>query len=163
MSWTEERIATLESLWRSGASAREIATSLGGVTRNAVIGKAHRLGLAGVGPGEAPRTRQYVRPPRKPSAAPKRDRPARDAAPRRPVAEPDAATVVRLTNLGPHMCRWPIGDPAGHDFGFCGRSATGVYCAGHTRVAYTGRSEASRIVGVAQRKLAAEVVDYSAA
>jgi GcrA cell cycle regulator len=45
MSWTEERIATLKRMWESGATASEIAAELGGVSRNAVIGKAHRLGL----------------------------------------------------------------------------------------------------------------------
>ncbi|WP_120076073.1 GcrA family cell cycle regulator [Aurantiacibacter odishensis] len=45
MSWTEERIATLTKMWEGGATASEIATELGGVSRNAVIGKAHRLGL----------------------------------------------------------------------------------------------------------------------
>ncbi|MBA4228795.1 MAG: GcrA cell cycle regulator, partial [Hyphomonas sp.] len=45
MSWTDERIATLRKMWEGGATASEIATELGGVSRNAVIGKAHRLGL----------------------------------------------------------------------------------------------------------------------
>ena len=46
MEWTEERVATLKSLWQNGYSARQIAERLGGVTRNAVIGKAHRMGLS---------------------------------------------------------------------------------------------------------------------
>ena len=45
MSWTEERIATLKTMWESGSTASQIADELGGVSRNAVIGKAHRLGL----------------------------------------------------------------------------------------------------------------------
>ena len=45
MSWTEERIATLTKMWEGGATASQIADELGGVSRNAVIGKAHRLGL----------------------------------------------------------------------------------------------------------------------
>lgn len=47
MGWTEERIAALKSLWEEGLSASQIAARLGGVTRNAVIGKVHRLGLSG--------------------------------------------------------------------------------------------------------------------
>lgn len=47
MEWTEERIETLRRLWAQGQTASQIATLLGGVTRNAVIGKAHRLGLSG--------------------------------------------------------------------------------------------------------------------
>ena len=46
MDWTEERVETLKGLWRNGYTARQIAEKLGGVTRNAVIGKAHRLGLS---------------------------------------------------------------------------------------------------------------------
>ncbi|WP_241229779.1 GcrA family cell cycle regulator, partial [Tsuneonella rigui] len=45
MSWTDERIATLKKMWEGGATASQIADELGGVSRNAVIGKAHRLGL----------------------------------------------------------------------------------------------------------------------
>ena len=47
MSWTDERIETLKKLWSDGLSASQIATALGGITRNAVIGKVHRLGLVG--------------------------------------------------------------------------------------------------------------------
>jgi GcrA cell cycle regulator len=56
MSWTDERVDLLKSMWNDGKSASQIAKELGGVTRNAVIGKVHRLGLtnrAGDGPGEA--------------------------------------------------------------------------------------------------------------
>ena len=45
MSWTEERIERLKKMWHDGATASQIADELGGVSRNAVIGKAHRLGL----------------------------------------------------------------------------------------------------------------------
>ena len=47
MGWTDERVETLKKLWLDGLSASQIAKSLGGVTRNAVIGKVHRLGLSG--------------------------------------------------------------------------------------------------------------------
>ncbi|MDQ3559688.1 MAG: GcrA cell cycle regulator, partial [Pseudomonadota bacterium] len=49
MSWTDERVETLKRLWQEGLSASQIAAELGGVTRNAVIGKVHRLGLSGRG------------------------------------------------------------------------------------------------------------------
>ena len=51
MSWTDERIATLTKMWESGATASQIADELGGVSRNAVIGKAHRLKLKAKTPG----------------------------------------------------------------------------------------------------------------
>ena len=47
MTWTDERVETLKKLWTDGLSASQIAAELGGITRNAVIGKVHRLGLSG--------------------------------------------------------------------------------------------------------------------
>jgi GcrA cell cycle regulator len=92
MSWTDERVETLKKMWAEGQSASQIAKELGGVTRNAVIGKVHRLGLsnrAGAGPvagGPAP-----AAPVAAPSAAPASPRPgAPDRAPRaRPPVEDD--------------------------------------------------------------------------
>ena len=69
MSWTDERIATLTKMWEGGATASEIATELGGVSRNAVIGKAHRLGLkARPSPVKANEKKKAAK---KPEAAPK--------------------------------------------------------------------------------------------
>ena len=70
MSWTEERVETLKKLWTEGHSASQIANQLGGVTRNAVIGKVHRLGLS----GRATPSRPVKRPPRlaRPKPAPQR-------------------------------------------------------------------------------------------
>src|SRR5205085_4411379 len=65
VSWTDERIETLKKLWSEGLSASQIAAELGGVTRNAVIGKVHRLGLSGrakTPSSAAPRARK-ARPP----------------------------------------------------------------------------------------------------
>lgn len=73
MSWTDERIATLKKMWEGGATASEIATELGGVSRNAVIGKAHRLGLKSrPSPVKANDKKKAVAPARKPAAAPAR-------------------------------------------------------------------------------------------
>ena len=74
MSWTDERVETLKRMWAEGQSASQIAKELGGVTRNAVIGKVHRLGLSNRVEGE--------------------DQPAAPAAPEpQPVAEPVAAAA----------------------------------------------------------------------
>ena len=60
MSWTDERVSTLKKLWLDGLSASQIAKQLGGVTRNAVIGKVHRLGLSGrAAPSQPTRTRRF--------------------------------------------------------------------------------------------------------
>lgn len=78
MSWTDERIATLRKMWEGGATASEIATELGGVSRNAVIGKAHRLGLK-------------ARP--SPVKANEKKKPAAAPAPRKPAAVTPARSV----------------------------------------------------------------------
>ena len=73
MSWTDERIATLKKMWEGGATASEIATELGGVSRNAVIGKAHRLGLkARPSPVKANEKKKVAAPVKKAPAAPAR-------------------------------------------------------------------------------------------
>ena len=70
MSWTDERIATLRKMWEGGATASEIATELGGVSRNAVIGKAHRLGLKSrPSPVKANEKKKAAAPVKKPAPA----------------------------------------------------------------------------------------------
>ena len=146
MGWTDERVELLKKLWQDGLSASQIAKQLGGVTRNAVIGKVHRLGLSGrATPSKPARTVfKAPRPARPVSAAP--------SAPRR-IAEPVSSmghqpTPVRYVDetpgtatvltLGAHMCKWPIGDPSTDGFTFCGRRSggEGPYCNEHARVAY---------------------------
>jgi GcrA cell cycle regulator len=82
MSWTDERIERLKKMWSAGATASQIADELGGVSRNAVIGKAHRLGLdarpSPVKPGEEKE--------RKPAAASAKPAPRADSAAKRPAA-----------------------------------------------------------------------------
>lgn len=146
MGWTDERVELLKKLWQDGLSASQIAKQLGGVTRNAVIGKVHRLGLSGRAAPSKPARPVFKapRPARQAAApaAPRRISPPPLAAaappPQPPVRyveeAPGAATVL---TLGAHMCKWPIGDPSSDDFTFCGRRASeGPYCVEHARVAY---------------------------
>ena len=79
MSWTEERVERLKKMWSEGQSASQIAKELGGVTRNAVIGKVHRLGLSNRSGGGAPAKPAKEKPARtatKAKAAPKPEAPA---------------------------------------------------------------------------------------
>ncbi|WP_086608862.1 GcrA family cell cycle regulator [Erythrobacter donghaensis] len=88
MSWTDERIATLRKMWEGGATASEIATELGGVSRNAVIGKAHRLGLkARPSPVKANDKKKTAAPVKKTAPPPER-------APAEPRAEPAARAAA---------------------------------------------------------------------
>lgn len=150
MSWSPERVEILKALWANGLSAGRIADQLRGVTRNAVIGKVHRLGL----PGRVRRSanRSSVRRPRRPrtrtrpnrlprSSAPTHAAPTRLAA--RPIEDiavpvPLGVTLMKLTDS---MCKWPIGDPAHDNFHFCGHRPFGghSYCEYHARVAYQPR------------------------
>ncbi|WP_333592273.1 cell cycle sigma 70 cofactor GcrA [Brevundimonas sp.] len=147
--WTEDRVGTLKKLWLEGQSASQIAKQLGGgVTRNAVIGKVHRLGLSGrAAPSQPARTTFRAARPRpeapvtRAPSAPRRieaaqPRPAVPAAPV-PPPMPDLPGTATVMTLGAHMCKWPIGDPSSREFSFCGRRASeGVYCVEHARVAY---------------------------
>ena len=158
MGWTDERVETLKKLWLDGLSASQIAKQLGGVTRNAVIGKVHRLGLSGRATPSQPQRPAFKTPraPRPAIAAPSPRRPLEPAisaplpAPALTAEEPGTATVL---TLGAHMCKWPIGDPSSDGFTFCGRRSEreGPYCGEHARVAYqpqqkkTGRSGASEL------------------
>lgn len=103
--WTEERVSTLRKLWAEGLSASEIAKQLGGVTRNAVIGKVHRLGLVGrASPSRPARslkalrpravrvTAQRYRPPTPPKPKPE--------APKRVIAQNDPCSLAAAALLG---------------------------------------------------------------
>lgn len=175
MSWTDERVQRLSTLWLEGRSASQIATELGeGVSRNAVIGKVHRLGLSG-----------RATPPAVAEAAPAPivSAPPREAIPEARTTpeieilfepEPEATPVpiafdlaplrsvkdmviplsdrVTMLELGASMCRWPIGDPTNAEFRFCGCRAVGTYCPEHARVAFqpvADRRRADRMVRIA--------------
>lgn len=143
MGWSEERVALLRKLWAEGLSASQIAKQLGGVTRNAVIGKVHRLGLAGRATPSRPAKRpvRTARPRVVGPSAPRLRMPSSEPRPIIPELEPvrledgRAATVLTLNES---MCKYPIGDPTDADFAFCGRGAAGnaPYCQDHSRLAY---------------------------
>ena len=149
MGWTDERVENLKKLWLEGHSASQIAKQLGGVTRNAVIGKVHRLGLSGrAAPSKPARPVTVFKPIRtaRPAAAtpaPPAVRRCEGVAPGLPAAvaarperveAPGSATVL---TLGTSMCKWPIGDPSSDGFTFCGgRAVQGPYCQTHAQVAY---------------------------
>jgi GcrA cell cycle regulator len=139
--WSDAAVETLKALWGDPDFSAAIIAQRLGVTRNAVLGKVHRLGLS------KPRTPRSSAGP----VPPRRRRLVRSAAvssppPHRPAAEwsesnPDVrpGLVSHLEDLPRRACHWPIGDPQAPDFAFCGRPAgTGPYCAGHAAVAYRG-------------------------
>lgn len=119
MGWTDEKVQELTRLWNEGLTTGEIGKKLG-VSKNAVVGKAHRLGLKS-------RPSPIKRPaPKKKKAAAK---PKQKAAPKQKV------TIMDLTG---HTCRWPIGDPRDDGFHFCGKHCDigTPYCKDHASQAY---------------------------
>lgn len=143
MGWSDERVALLRKLWAEGLSASQIAKQLGGVTRNAVIGKVHRLGLAGRATPSRPAKRpvRTARPRTMGPSVPRLRMPSSVPLVVIPDLEPlrgedgKAATVLTLNES---MCKYPIGDPTDADFAFCGRGVFGnhPYCQDHARLAY---------------------------
>ncbi|CAM2741788.1 MULTISPECIES: GcrA family cell cycle regulator [Methylobacterium] len=163
LSWTDDRVALLRRLWEDGQSASKIAAQLGGVTRNAVIGKVHRLGLGGRARGaeEAPASTPTPKAVEIETAiavvetqAPEpvailSHRPAPVFPTPAPAPEPVALAVskrVTIMDLRESMCRWPLGDPTTPEFRFCGaRSITGLpYCTHHAEIAYQPAAERKR-------------------
>ncbi len=153
MGWTDERVELLKKLWAEGLSASQIAGRLGGVTRNAVIGKVHRLGLSGRATSSrssSPRPRRTHVP--RPNRTPQLMFSTRGNVALKPSyeedIEPQAAPITELVipvnerasilTLKESMCRWPIGDPGEAEFHFCGRKKCGTlpYCEHHARMAY---------------------------
>ena len=152
MSWTDERVDTLKKLWGEGLSASQIAGRLGDVTRNAVIGKVHRLGLSGRATTQRPRPQRS----RNRIATPKRSAKPRFAQSGNPVlrslyqgeGEAYVSPVEEieipledrksLQDLMEDSCRWPIGDPQHSDFHFCNQNKVpGLpYCEHHSRRAF---------------------------
>jgi len=133
-AWTDDRIGRLKKLWLEGQTAEQIARDLAnGITRSAVLGKVHRMGLSAGRPG-----RQAARPAASPK--PPRLAPPRQCAPR-PIAAPPEVAMARglatLVSVRRCECRWPLGEPGAADFSLCGQPVSrGAFCASHAAVAY---------------------------
>lgn len=164
MSWTDERVENLKKLWAEGLSASQIAGRLGGVTRNAVIGKVHRLGLS----GRATTSRAKPARTHKHKAARQNNAPRlglfsnSNTAMRSITTTPDAPREepfrshyveldipmderVDLVDLKESQCRWPIGDPQENEFHFCGKDKSdgNPYCEYHAEIAFQPLSRQS--------------------
>lgn len=140
MSWTEERVEMLKRLVAEGLPCSQIAGELGGLTRNAVIGKIHRLGLVSLNKPSVP---ARPRTPRKHRARTygfslKRVAEARKARPALEAAWKPSGEPVAFFDLMAHHCRWPMSGE-GRNMQFCGNSALLPlpYCPRHCRASYT--------------------------
>ncbi|WP_175868429.1 GcrA family cell cycle regulator [Bartonella gabonensis] len=175
MGWTCERVELLKKLWSEGLSASQIAAQLGGVSRNAVIGKVHRLKLPGRGKTPQGSTRGQKTPVGSSSSSPRARRNPSTVSPintssinveeialktefvAENVNEVDTSTKsnvvvpisrqLNLLQLSENTCRWPVGDPLSADFHFCGADSdeNSPYCAFHAKLAFQPISERRRI------------------
>ena len=142
-TWNPERVEQLRNCVVAGLTCSQIAAEIG-VTRNAVIGKIHRLGLSPGRPAAVPARAcpPHVRPPRLPSQRRLLQLAAKAMFLADPTAAPDAfvdsGQCCSLLELAQGKCRWPISHPGAADFAFCGNDALAgfSYCAGHARMAY---------------------------
>ncbi|MBX3598754.1 MAG: GcrA family cell cycle regulator [Rhizobiaceae bacterium] len=171
MEWTDERVELLRKYWSEGLSASRIAAQLGGVSRNAVIGKVHRLKLSSRGRTATVATRQKKVPTVTKTVV-------KTAAPRtvtttttvsigatalqaqfdvEPVARRHLRPVedvvvpisrrLSLVQLNERTCKWPNGDPLMDDFNFCGNDVCegSPYCKYHAKLAFQPASERRRM------------------
>ena len=138
MSWTEEKVNKLKELWGKGNTASQIAEIIGGITRNAVIGKAHRLNLsAKIKTRTVSSKENYHNRAEQKNNKIKRGRRSKF---RSLIIEKDfePENPKQLEELDENSCKWPIGHPDEKSFYFCGRSSLKdfSYCKLHLLYAY---------------------------
>ena len=145
MFWTDEKVEELRKLWDKGLTANEIAKVLG-VTKNAIVGKVHRLCLKARPSPIKPKGEETDAEIAKSEDIVVEEieeteievLPEAVAEPEVSVSQSETGAKIRLVDLDSHTCRWPIGDPRDEDFGFCGKKVrTGqTYCDEHAAMAY---------------------------
>tara|TARA_B100001115_G_C15614037_1_gene294429 strand:+ start:103 stop:591 length:489 start_codon:yes stop_codon:yes gene_type:complete len=136
MSWTEEKVAKLKELWGKGNTASQIAEIIGGISRNAVIGKAHRLNLsAKIKTRTATSNQNFDN-----SILDKNSKRTRRRKFKSLIIEKDfePENPKQLEELDENSCKWPIGHPDEKSFYFCGRSSMKdfSYCKLHILYAF---------------------------
>ena len=144
MSWNDEKVAKLKELWGKGSTASQIAAIIGGISRNAVIGKAHRLNLSAKIKPRSNSSREGLNKINPEESVQKKNRGnkfkslliEKDFEPENPK---------QLEELDESSCKWPVGHPEEKSFYFCGRSSLKdfSYCKLHLLYAYQpkGRRE----------------------
>ena len=147
MSWTDEKVTKLKELWGKGNTASEIAEILGGVSRNAVIGKAHRLNLsAKIKTRTATSNKNFETSMQESKVKSRRSGKNRFKS---LIIEKDfePENPKHLEELDENVCKWPIGHPDEKNFYFCGRSSLKdfSYCKLHLLYAYQPKGKKEEV------------------
>jgi GcrA cell cycle regulator len=145
MSWNDEKVEKLKELWGKGSTASQIAEIIGGISRNAVIGKAHRLNLSSkIKTRNVSSSQSFDNSLEESSSKQKRGRKSKFQS---LIIEKDfePENPKKLEELDESSCKWPVGHPEEESFYFCGRSSLKdfSYCKLHLLYAYQpkGRKE----------------------
>jgi|TARA_B100001093_G_scaffold510079_1_gene575291 GcrA cell cycle regulator len=138
MSWNEEKVTKLKELWGSGKTASQIAEIIGGISRNAVIGKAHRLNLsAKIKTRSVSQNKNFETTKNNINDGQRKGRKSKFKS---LIIEKDfePENPKHLEELDENSCKWPIGHPDEKNFYFCGRSSLKdfSYCKLHLLYAY---------------------------
>ena len=147
MSWTEEKVAKLKELWGKGNTASQIAEIIGGISRNAVIGKAHRLNLSAKIKTRTAVSNQNIENTVEVKNI--KSKKGRRSKFKSLIIEKDfePENPKQLEELDENSCKWPIGHPDESSFYFCGRSSLKdfSYCKLHLLYAYQPKGKKEEV------------------
>ena len=147
MSWTDEKVAKLKELWGKGSTASQIAEIIGGITRNAVIGKAHRLNLSAKIKTRAAASKENYNVSNNNQNV--NGRKGRRNKFRSLIIDKnfEPENPKQLEELDENSCKWPIGHPDEKSFYFCGRSSLKdfSYCKLHLLYAYQPKGKKDEV------------------